>query len=390
VSTGVAEIGLEPRPVFDESHRQFREVVRRFFRKDVEPHYREWERQGAFPASVFRAAAGAGILQAGMPAEYGGGGGDFLHHVILHEEMGYSLAGASMGGGLGIDGSSYLILSGGTEAQKKHWIPRYASGETIAEACFTEPQSGSDVAGFTTSAKRDGDHYRINGRKIWITNGNLCTMVPVVCKTDSEGGSKGMSVFLVDVDQPGVGRSKPIETLHRGCAAETEFWFEDVRVPRDRLLGEREGGGFKQVMGVFNDMRVAEGARYLAAAELAFALTLDFVRNRRAFGQRVLDFQNSQFRLAEIKTELAVGRAFLDSLLEKIKRGSLTAVDSSMAKLWLSELEFRVADQCLQLHGGMGYAHESPISSIWTHARVHRILLGTSEIQRVLIGKSLG
>jgi alkylation response protein AidB-like acyl-CoA dehydrogenase len=385
----MAELGFEPREVFDDEHVAFRQTVRRFFREEVEPHYRDWEREGTFPASVFKRAGAAGILQAGVPAEYGGGGGDFLHHVILHEEMGYSPAGASMGGGLGIDGSSYLILAGGTEEQKREWLPRYASGETIAEACFTEPQSGSDVAGFRTHARKDGDGYVINGNKTWITNGNLCTMVPVVCKTDNPDGSQGLSILLVDIDTPGVTRSRPIETLHRGCANECEFYFADVRVGRERLLGGREGGGFKQVMGVLNDMRVAEGARYLAAAELAFAVTLEFVSSRKAFGQRILDFQNSQFRLAEIKTELAVGRAFLDQTLAKIKRGRLTPVDASMAKMWLSELEFRVADQCLQLHGGMGYAHESVISSIWTHARVHRILLGTSEIHRVLIGKSL-
>jgi alkylation response protein AidB-like acyl-CoA dehydrogenase len=385
----MAELGFEPRDVFDDEHIAFRQTVRRFFREEVEPHYRDWEREGTFPASVFKRAGAAGILQAGVPAEYGGGGGDFLHHVILHEEMGYSPAGASMGGGLGIDGSSYLILAGGTEEQKREWLPRYASGETIAEACFTEPQSGSDVAGFRTHARKDGDGYVINGNKTWITNGNLCTMVPVVCKTDNPDGSQGLSILLVDIDTPGVTRSRPIETLHRGCANECEFYFADVRVGRERLLGGREGGGFKQVMGVLNDMRVAEGARYLAAAELAFAVTLEFVSSRKAFGQRILDFQNSQFRLAEIKTELAVGRAFLDQTLAKIKRGRLTPVDASMAKMWLSELEFRVADQCLQLHGGMGYAHESVISSIWTHARVHRILLGTSEIHRVLIGKSL-
>ena len=390
MNAAVNDVGLERRDVFSEDHNEFRMTVRRFFRREVEPFFRDWEKVGTFPADIFRKAGEAGILQAGIPTEYGGGGGDFLHHVIMHEEMGYSLAGASMGGGLGIDGSGYLIYAGGTEEQKRYWLPRYASGETIAEACFTEPQSGSDVAGFRTTAIADGGGYVINGNKIWITNGNLCTMVPVVCKLDTQAGKGGMSVFLVDCDAPGLARGKPIETLHRGCANEAEFFFENVRVDRDRLLGGREGGGFKQVMGIFNDMRVAEGARYLAAAELAFALTLEYVRNRRAFGQRILDFQNTQFRLAELKTELAVGRAFIDRVLGKIKDGTLTPVDASMAKMWLSELEFRVADTCLQLHGGMGYAHASVISQIWTHARVHRILLGTSEIHRVLIGKSLG
>jgi acyl-CoA dehydrogenase len=374
---------------FSDEHRQFRDTVRRFFQREIEPNVRQWERDGIFPRDLFRRAGAAGILQAGIPTEYGGGGGDFLHHVILHEEHGYSVAGASMGGGLGIDGSGYVIYSGGTEEQKREWLPRYASGEVIAEACFTEPQSGSDVAGFRTYARKDGSDYVINGHKIWITNGTLCTMLLVVCKTDPQGGASGMSLFLVDADTKGVSRSRPIETLHKGCANEAEFFFEDVRVPAQRLLGGREGGGFKQVMSVLNDMRIAEGARYLAAAERAFDLTLEYVKDRKAFGQRIFDFQNTQFRLAEMKTELTVGRAFLEGLLRKIKNNSLTAVDSSMAKLWLSELEFRVADQCLQFFGGMGYAHETPISQIWTHARAHRILLGTSEIHRLAVGRSL-
>jgi long-chain-acyl-CoA dehydrogenase len=377
------------RDVYSDEHLQYRDTVRRFFQREIEPNIKQWEREGIFPRDLFRKAGNAGILQAGVPTEYGGGGGDFLHHVIFHEEHGYSVAGASMGGGLGIDGSGYVILAGGTEDQKKEWLPRYASGDVIAEACFTEPQSGSDVAGFRTYARKDGNDYIINGHKLWITNGSLCTMLPVVCKTDPEGGTKGMSIFLVDADMKGVSKSRPIETLHKGCANESEFFFEDVRVPADRLLGGKEGGGFKQVMSVLNDMRIAEGARYLAAGETAFELTVEYVKNRKAFGQRIFDFQNTQFRLAEMKTELTVGRAFLDKMLRKIQASTLTPVDSSMAKLWLSELEFRVADQCLQFFGGMGYAHETPISQIWTHARVHRILLGTSEIHRLAIGRTL-
>jgi acyl-CoA dehydrogenase len=380
---------MQAHETFSDEHRQFRDTVRRFFQREIEPNIRQWERDGIFPRDLFRKAGAAGILQAGIPTEYGGGGGDFLHHVILHEEHGYSVAGASMGGGLGIDGSGYVIYAGGTEQQKREWLPQYASGEVIAEACFTEPQSGSDVAGFRTYARKDGGDYVINGHKIWITNGTLCTMLLVVCKTDPQGGAKGMSLFLVDADTKGVSKSRPIETLHKGCANEAEFFFEDVRVPAARLLGGREGGGFKQVMSVLNDMRIAEGARYLAAAERAFDLTLEYVKDRKAFGQRIFDFQNTQFRLAEMKTELTVGRAFLEGLLGKVRNNSLTPVESSMAKLWLSELEFKVADQCLQFFGGMGYAHETPISQIWTHARAHRILLGTSEIHRLAIGRSL-
>lgn len=380
---------MQTQEIFSDEHRQFRDTVRRFFQREIEPNIRQWERDGIFPRDLFRKAGAAGILQAGIPTEYGGGGGDFLHHVILHEEHGYSVAGASMGGGLGIDGSGYVIYAGGTEEQKREWLPRYASGEVVAEACFTEPQSGSDVAGFRTYARKDGSDYIINGHKIWITNGSLCTMLLVVCKTDPQGGAHGMSLFLVDADMKGVSRSRPIETLHKGCANEAEFFFEDVRVPAERLLGGREGGGFKQVMSVLNDMRIAEGARYLAAAERAFDLTLEYVKDRRAFGRRIFEFQNTQFRLAEMKTELTAGRAFLEGLLAKLGNDSLTPVDSSMAKLWLSELEFKVADQCLQFFGGMGYAHETPISQIWSHARAHRILLGTSEIHRLAIGRSL-
>ncbi|GLR67033.1 acyl-CoA dehydrogenase [Acidocella aquatica] len=383
------ELGVEGRAIFREDHNQFRKTVRIFFRREIEPNLKEWEKAGMFDPGLFKKAAEYGILQAGIPVEYGGMGGDFLHHAILHEEHGYNAAGASMGGGLGIDGSSYVIWAGGTDEQKREWLPRYASGDCIAEACFTEPQSGSDVAGFRTFAKQDGDDYIVNGSKVWTTNGSMCTMLPTVLKTEMGDGTVGMSIVLIDTDMPGVHVTKGIETLHRGCANEAEVFFEDVRVPRERLLGGRPGGGFKQVMSVLNDMRVVEASRFLAAAELAFSLTVAYVKDRKAFGQRIFDFQNTQFRLADIKTEIAVNRAFVDQCLVKAIEGSLTSVESSMAKLSASELEFRTVDQCLQLHGGMGYAHAMPISQIWTQARVHRILLGTSEIHRLAIGRSI-
>jgi long-chain-acyl-CoA dehydrogenase len=378
------------RRIFSGAHDQFRHTVKAFFRKEVEPNIKEWEKAGTFDPIIFRKAASYGLLQAGIPEEYGGMGGDFLHHVILHEEHGATLAGASIGGGLCIDGSSYMVYAGGTEEQKKDWLPRYASGETIAEAAFTEPQSGSDVAGFRTFAKKDGDDYIVNGSKTWCTNGSLCTMYPTVVKMELEGGKTGLSVLLIDADMKGVSRSSGIETLHRGAANEAEIFYEDVRVPKERLLGGKPGGGFKQVMGVLNDMRIAESARFIMAAELGFNLTVEFVKERKAFGQRVLDFQNTQFVLADIKTEIAIARAFIDQCLARALEGTLTSTESSMAKLHCSEVEFSVLDRCLQLHGGMGYAHAMPISQLWTFARAHRIYLGTSEIHRVAIGRSIG
>lgn len=378
------------RTVFSESHNQFRQTVKGFFRKELEPHVKDWEKAGIFDAGIFRKAAQYGLLQAGIPEEYGGMGGDFLHHVILQEEHGASMVGASIGGGLCIDGSGYLIWAGGTEEQKKEWLPRYASGETIAEAAFTEPQSGSDVAGFRTTARRDGDDYIVNGSKIWCTNGSICTMYPTVVRMELENGKMGLSVLLIDADSKGVTRSKGIETLTKGSANEAEVFFEDVRVPKERLLGGRPGGGFKQAMSVLNDMRIAAAARFVQSAWLGFAQTVAFVKERRAFGQSILEFQNTQFVLASIKTELSVAQAFVDQCLARVLAGTFTSTESSMAKLHCSELEFSVLDRCLQLHGGMGYAAAMPISQMWTSSRAHRIYLGTSEIHRVAIGRSRG
>jgi alkylation response protein AidB-like acyl-CoA dehydrogenase len=380
---------IQERPLLTESHRQFRDTVARFFRDEVEPHVKEWEKVGTFPADLFRTAAKYGLLQAGMPAEYGGMGGDFLHHTILHEGHGFSIGGASIGNGICTDGTSYIILAGGTEEQKKEWIPRFASGEAISEAAFTEPQSGSDVAGTRTFAKRDGSDYVINGSKIWITNGSICTVFPVIARTENSDGTSSISCLIVDADMPGVTVGKPIETAHRGCSIETEVFFEDVRVPADRLLGGTEGGGFRQAMGVINNMRVTEAARFTAAAELAFDLTVDYVKNRRAFGQSIFDFQNTQFQLADMKAELLMLRTYIDACLAKTLDGTLTPTESSVCKLMASETEFKVMDRCLQLHGGMGYANEMTISKLWSLSRVHRIFLGTSEIHRMVIGRSI-
>lgn len=384
-------LAMQERAVFSAEHEQFRQTVRRFFRQEVDPYYKQWEKDGCLDPVVWKKAAQYGILQAGIPAEYGGQGGDFLHHAILHEEAGFSLGGISMGGGLSTDSSSYLIYAGGTERQKKEWLPRFARGEVISEACFTEPQAGSDLKNIRTIARRDGDDYVVSGSKTWCTNGTVLTLLPVFARIDDPAGNApDTGIFLIDADMKGVQKSRPIETIHRGCGVEIELYLEDVRVPADRLIGEGGKGALKNVLGVITDMRVAQACRFLAGAELAFDLTVDYTKSRELFGQTVFDFQNTQFELASMMTSIRTLRPYVDECLVKIAKGTLTPAESAMAKLAASEVEFSVADRCLQLYGGMGVARETPISSIWTSARIHRIFLGPSEIQRQTIARSIG
>jgi acyl-CoA dehydrogenase len=378
-----------PREIFSEEHNLYRDMVRRFYTNEVEPKLQAWEQAGCYPREIFQEAGAAGILCAGLPEEYGGGGGDFLHHAILHEESGFSIAGAYLDGGLNTDGSAYMIYHAGTEEQKHYWLPKYASGELIAEAAITEPGGGSDVAAIKTTAVLDGDHYVVNGSKVYITNGNYCDMILTVCRTGGGSAGNNFSILLIPTDLEGVATGNNLTTMNRGCGDLAEFFFDGVRVPAENLLGGVEGRGFAQAMSIFAEMRLAEGARFLAAAELGFELTLDYVKQRQAFGQRIFDFQNTQFKLAEMKTQLAMGRAFIDQCLARATRGGVDSVEASMAKLSMSELEGRVMDECVQLHGGAGFMNEYPISKLYTTARVHRLLLGTSEIQKLTIARSL-
>ena len=382
-------LAKQPRAVYSTGHEQFRETVRRYFKEAVEPRIKDWEKAGGLTRELFTEAATYGILCPGLPEEYGGGGGDFLHHAIVHEESGYTVAGANIGGGLGIDGSSYLWYYAGTEEQKRAWIPRYAKGEVICETAYTEPHSGSDMKDVRTYARRDGSDYIVNGHKIWVTNGPICTHFATSVAIELPDGKKGQAVLMIDADAPGVTVSKPIRTLHHGSSMEAEVWFSDVRVPAERLLGGKEDGALRDAVRVLIDQRLAEAARFLAAAEYAFDMTVEYTQNRHAFGQRIFDFQNTQFKLADMLTRLKVLRPFVDECLARTLDGSLTNVESSMAKLACSEAEFEIIDQCLQLHGGMGFAHDMPISQLWTFARIHRVYLGTSEIHRVGIARSI-
>ena len=379
------------REIFEDHHEAFRSTARRFFQTEVEPNTKQWQKDGFFPAELFKKAGDAGLLCAGIPEEYGGGGGDFLHHAIMYEEHGYSPGGVVLEAGITTDTAAYVMMLGGTEAQKREWLPRFASGEIISEVGVTEGHSGSDPASLRTTARRDGSDYILNGSKMWMTNGPIMTMLVVAARTGADEHSKGnISMFIVPIKgTKGLTVTKPTELMLKSAGGVAEVFFEDVRVPAENLLGGAEGRGLSAALGTITTARLATSARMLAACELAFKITVDFVRERKAFGQRVMDFQNTQFKLAQLKTEIAVGRAFLDRLLLRNVAGKVNAVDGSMAKLWISELEGRVMDECLQLHGGAGFSDEYVISKMYAFARVHRIYLGTSEIQKVTIARTI-
>lgn len=388
-SSDQSELGYH-RPVFSAEHEAFRNTVRRFFQKEIEPNVRQWQQDGFYPAELFRKAGEAGILCAGIPTEYGGGGGDVLHHLILHEEHGFSTAGASLESGLSTDLTAYVLLNGGTEEQKREWLPKFASGEGIAEVGLSEPSAGSDARGIKTFARRDGDDYVINGSKMWMSNGPIMSVLFVVAKTEPRDGRDQHSMFIVPIKgTPGVTVSKPTELMLKSCGGVAEVFLDNVRVPARNLLGGVEGRGLTAGLSAITLGRLATAARCLAACELALQLTTEYTKNRRAFSQRIFDFQNTQFKLASMKTEIAVGRAFIDEYLRRLAAGQLDQVESAMAKLWASELEGRVMDECLQLHGGVGFSDEFPISKMYAFARVHRIYVGTSEIMRTIIARSL-
>lgn len=375
------------RSIFSEEHHQYRESVRRFIESEIEPFLKQWESAGQFDSGIFRKAGQAGLLCPHIPQKYGGGGGDVLHQIILQEEQGYSVMGAHLEAGLSTDLASYIIYRCGTEQQKHTWLPKCAAGETIVEVAVTEPSAGSDLSNVRTVAKREGSGYRISGSKLWISNGTILDMSPVLCRV---GGFDGpFAMFLVDSNAEGFSRGPNMETMARGSGSLSELFLDNVRVPADRLLGGEGGRGLQQAMSVISLARAAMCARWLAQAERVFASTLDFVRERKVFGQRVFDLQNTQFKLAELKARLDAARAFVDKYLLKVSTDALSITESSMLKLWVSETENAIIDECLQLHGGTGYMNAHPISKFYTSARVHRIYLGTSEIQKVQIGRSV-
>jgi acyl-CoA dehydrogenase len=379
------------RKIFSNGHDDFRATARRFFKREIEPYVKEWQQDVFFPADVFKKAGKAGLLCAGIPEAYGGGGGDFLHHAILYEEHGFSPAGPAMEAGVTTDTAAYAVYHAGTEAQKHEWLPQFASGEAISEVGVTEPHSGSDPRSMKTYAKRSGGDYIINGQKMWMTNGPIMTMLIVAARTGERPDGRGqVSMFIVPIKgTKGVTVSKPIELMLKSAGGVSQVFFEDVRVPASSILGGEESRGMSAALDTITTARLAMSARIVATCELAFLMTVEFVKNRDAFGQKVFDFQNTQFKLASVKTELAVARIYLDELLARNVEGKVDPVEASMAKLWISEMEGRVLDELLQLHGGAGFSDDYPISKMYAFARVHRIYLGTSEIQRLTIARTI-
>lgn len=370
-----------------EEHEQFRRTARAFFDREHEPHLKRFEKQGGLDKAFWCSAGRAGLLGSCIPPEYGGAGGDFTFQAILAEELGRTVGSATTGSSLMVDIATHLLVQFGNEEQKRRYFPSILSGEIAQAMPLTEPNAGSDATAITTRAERDGDSYVINGEKYFISNGATADLLYVVCKTDPSQRARGMSVIIVDANTPGVERHK-IKMMGWGSGDTGALSFNDVRVPVSNLLG-KEGQGMEILMGTFLGDRMQIAARCVGAAKAALELTLDYVRQRVVFGKRVIDFQNSQFALAEIRTDIAVGEAFLDTCLLKMRENTLTFDEGAMLKLWTTEMEGRVIDKCVQLFGGAGLMDDTPISRMYTAARIQRVYAGTSELQKVAISKGM-
>ena len=377
------------RSAYTDDHEAFRATVRQFLEKEVAPNAAQWAEDGIVPKSIWPKAGELGMLCPTVPEEYGGLGLDFGYNAIVDEESAY-YGRATTGFSLQSDIVTSYIVKYGSEEQKKHWLPKMVAGEVITAIAMTEPGTGSDLQGMRTTAKKDGNHYVINGSKTYITNGQNADLILVCVKTDTEvePAWKGVSIVLVEADREGYQRGRNLDKIGQDEADTSEMFFNDVRVPITNCLGE-EGKGFIYLMSELPQERLGIAISAQTAAQRAFDMTVAFCRDRKAFGQSVLDFQNTRFVLADLKTKLQVGWAHIDWALSRHIRHELTSVEASGAKLWHTELQGEVVDKCLQLHGGAGFMNEYAIAKQWRGARVTRIFGGTSEIMKELIGRSL-
>lgn len=369
---------------YGEELEMFRSAVQHFLKKELEPRYREFDDKG-LDREFWRKAGAAGLLGVEIPEAYGGPGADPLAVLIVSEELGRMPAGASIGSCITTDIMTGFLVDYGTEEQKKKWFPGILSGEIIQSMALTEPQSGSDAVNIRTTARREGDHYVINGSKCFMSNGAKSNLVYVIAKTDINAGARGMTCIIVEGGTPGF-TQRPMKTMGYRGGDTGELFFQDVRVPLSNLLGE-EGGAMKMFQKTIALDRLQVAARSQTAAETAFELTLEHTKNRKLFKQRLLDFQNTQFKLAEMETDIAVGRTLMNEMIRKYRKGQFTERDGSMVKLWTTDMEGRVLDTCVQLWGGSGWMDDNPIARMFTAARVTRIFVGSNEIQKHLIAR---
>ncbi|MFF1874710.1 acyl-CoA dehydrogenase family protein [Streptomyces sp. CB03911] len=376
------------RDIYTEEHEAFRETVRAFLAKEVLPHHDRWERAGIVDRSAWTAAGAHGLLGLAVPEEYGGGGSaDFRHSAVLAEE--FTRAGASgLALGLHNDIIGPYLTSLGNEEQKRRWLPGFCSGELVTAIAMTEPGAGSDLQGIRTHAVDQGDHYLLNGSKTFISNGIIADLVVVVARTTPEGGAHGLSLLVVERGMPGFERGRNLDKIGQKAQDTAELFFNDVKVPKANLLGE-ENGAFVSLMRNLAQERLAIAVSAIAGAEYLVEITTEYVKQREAFGRPLAKLQHVRFEIAELATECAVTRAFVDRCITEHNRWALTPVDASMAKWWATELQKRTADRCLQLHGGYGYMAEYPVAKAFTDGRIQTIYGGTTEIMKEIVGRSL-
>jgi len=375
------------RTIYQEEHELFRKTVAAFIEREIAPHYERWEKEGQVSREVWRKAGEAQLLLTDVPEEYGGAGADFLYSAVMIEEMAKRVFTAP-GFRLHSDIVAPYILNYGSEAQKRRWLQAMAKGEVITAIAMTEPGTGSDLQAVRTTALRRGNELVVTGQKTFITNGGMADLIVVVAKTDASAGAKGVTLVLVESDRPGFRRGRNLKKIGQNAQDTAELFFDHVHVPPDNVLGE-EGAGFTYLMSQLPRERLLVAIASVAIMEAALAWTIDYTRDRKAFGKPIAEFQNTRFKLAEVKTEVTVARVFLNHCLELFLAGDLDAATAAMSKWWLSELDNKVLDTCLQMFGGYGYMLEYPIARAYADARVHRIYAGTTEIMKELVARSL-
>ncbi len=375
------------RNIFSEEHEMWRATVRKFVEKEIVPYHEQWEKEGIVPRALWLKAGEAGLLCCTVPEEYGGLGLDYLFDAVVYEEL-WRVGASGPGFLIHTDLVATYILSFGSEEQKRHWLPKMVRGEAIGSLGMTEPHAGSDLKAVRTQAVRDGDDFVINGQKVFISNGQLCDVIVLATKTDSQAGAHGVTLFLVDAATPGFNRGQNLDKLGMKAQDTSELFFDNMRIPASAMLGS-EGQGFALMMTKLPQERLAQAIRSATVTEVMIEWTVDYTAERQAFGQSIGDFQNTQFVLADLKARSVMARVFTDKCIALFMDGKLDPVDAAMAKMVTSELHCEAADKCLQLFGGWGYMWEYPICRAYADARIVKIAGGSIEIMKTIIARDL-